>query len=525
LIKSKGEISIENTTINKKKSIILKLIIPLISGAVLIGIFLFVLFLIIIPNNIYSRANKLFNEEQYIEAYEELQKLNRNFKDTEELLLYYRAFVKFTYGDYESALNIFETLNNYSNSANMVIKCKYLTAENLLERREFESAIAAFSEIIGFNDSEQRILETNYLIAENLLEQGEYESAILAFSEIIAFSDSKQRIFEAKYLIAENLLAQGEYKFAILTFSEIIDFNDSEQRIFEAKYREAIKLFENKEYDEAYIRFEIISTYKNSEEMMLECRYLRGIELFNEKDFVSADGLFTALGNYKDSINLSKESRYLQADDYFEKGNYENAVELYGSLGNYKDSSDKKLEASYSMAMELYLSEDLETALSIFTSLSSYRNSLTLAVIITNEIEEQRARQRAVDWTISQIGNEIKGTYGAQCVELIKAYYRWFGVETSWGNAHHYWVNTLPDGWTRIAYTAEFIPQPGDIAVWDTNEGGGFGHVAIIISANIDNFTSVDQNWFDMCLEHGSKAAEVIHDYTHVFGVIRPKFT
>ncbi len=52
-------------------------------------------------------------------------------------------------------------------------------------------------------------------------------------------------------------------------------------------------------------------------------------------------------------------------------------------------------------------------------------------------------------------------------------------------SSHYTWINNgLLD-----------VPQLGDILLWGTKAGGGYGHVAIYSSGNVLNFTSFDQNY------------------------------
>lgn len=78
----------------------------------------------------------------------------------------------------------------------------------------------------------------------------------------------------------------------------------------------------------------------------------------------------------------------------------------------------------------------------------------------------------------------------------------------------------MPAGWQRIQNYAEFVPEPGDIAIWGGWNGNPYGHTAIIVSANLYTFDSVDQNWVNSS-SNGSKAARVTHNYTNpVFGAL-----
>ncbi len=127
---------------------------------------------------------------------------------------------------------------------------------------------------------------------------------------------------------------------------------------------------------------------------------------------------------------------------------------------------------------------------------------------------------QALEWVYSQEGKSLDydNSYGAQCVDLICFYYQHLGAPRPYGNACDFISNQLPAGWTRIANTASFVPEPGDIAVWGRAVGNGYGHVAIILSADVHNFVSMDQNW------GGKYCRKVTHNYNNFWGVIRPNF-
>ena len=132
------------------------------------------------------------------------------------------------------------------------------------------------------------------------------------------------------------------------------------------------------------------------------------------------------------------------------------------------------------------------------------------------------SREDAVKWAYAQEGKflDYDKVYGAQCVDLVHYYYAYFGKASyATGNGCDFVNNKLPDGWTRIKNTADFVPQPGDIAVWG-KELSQYGHVAIILSADVHSFVSMDQNW-----PRGSACKKVTHNYNKFWGVIRPNFS
>lgn len=124
-----------------------------------------------------------------------------------------------------------------------------------------------------------------------------------------------------------------------------------------------------------------------------------------------------------------------------------------------------------------------------------------------------KTAEEAVAWVQSYEGEGIDydGSYGNQCVDLIKAYYDYLGETPVRGNADTYAYNALPEGWQRIQ-GAE--PQPGDILVYT---GGSYGHVAIYTGDN----ESFHQNW------GGGYVQRVTgYDFSSMgyWGVIRPDF-
>lgn len=107
-----------------------------------------------------------------------------------------------------------------------------------------------------------------------------------------------------------------------------------------------------------------------------------------------------------------------------------------------------------------------------------------------------------------------------QCVDLVNQYiFEVLGLTPIIGtHAKDFPKKYNSAEFEYIKNTPEFIPERGDIVVWNGRAGGGYGHIAIILEANISTFNSLDQNW--------SKKERVTiesHNYTNVSGFLRPK--
>ena len=128
-----------------------------------------------------------------------------------------------------------------------------------------------------------------------------------------------------------------------------------------------------------------------------------------------------------------------------------------------------------------------------------------------------RSADEAINYVKSLIGQSIDkdGAYGAQCVDLILAYYDYLGVPRSSGNGADYTWNALPSGWQRIQGAQ---PQKGDILVY-TGGTGNRGHVAIYEADRITYHQNIDGN---------TKVQQVGYKYngldTPYWGVIRPNW-
>lgn len=120
---------------------------------------------------------------------------------------------------------------------------------------------------------------------------------------------------------------------------------------------------------------------------------------------------------------------------------------------------------------------------------------------------------------------DYDGAYGAQCVDLIQLYIEkcFTGVhQIIYANGKDYFekFENLPINklFTKIANTADFVPEQGDIAVWGSKLGNTYGHVSIATGEGDTNkFYSYDLNW-------GSKVVKKVqHSYKGFLGVLRPK--
>ena len=84
--------------------------------------------------------------------------------------------------------------------------------------------------------------------------------------------------------------------------------------------------------------------------------------------------------------------------------------------------------------------------------------------------------------TYNGTSHDVDGVYGAQCWDGYAFYMKWLGYGyahcTASGGAKDIWTQRASNGMLNSCNVVG-SPQNGDIAVWGSNMGGGYGHVAM----------------------------------------------
>lgn len=147
---------------------------------------------------------------------------------------------------------------------------------------------------------------------------------------------------------------------------------------------------------------------------------------------------------------------------------------------------------------------------------------------LPNPSSRKPTASEVAEWAISRIGKrlDVDGYYGAQCWDLPNYIFkRYWGFFTS-GNAIAMAWYRYPSGFKFYRNTPDFVPKPGDMAVWGTGSfNNGVGHTAVVVGPSTKSyFYSVDQNWFGANSWNGSPAAKVKHTYNGISGFVRPPY-
>lgn len=129
---------------------------------------------------------------------------------------------------------------------------------------------------------------------------------------------------------------------------------------------------------------------------------------------------------------------------------------------------------------------------------------------------------------------DFDGWYGFQCFDYANiGWQQLFGHGLKGNGAidiptHNKFDNEA----TVYENTKSFKAEPGDMVVFNANYGQGYGHVAWVISATLNEITVLEQNWqgggWTDGIKRGGKGWETVTKRTHAYDFpmwfIRPKF-
>ena len=320
----------------RKRKIIFAIIAAL---ALACAVFAVILIKVIIPNNKYNRAVKLYNEENYSEAIAAFEALNgyrdsaQMINDCESGIKYKIALDYYNKRAYDDAKGTFEELNGFRDSVEYISKCeqgKYEAAIDLYDAGKYEEAIEAFTAMNGYKDStdqiarcEEAIWEEKYKDAVGLYNAGKYEEAIEALKAMNGYKNSAEQIskceeaiWEEKYKDAVGLYSAGKFEEAITAFMAMDGYKDSaeqitkcEEALYEEDYKTAINLANSGKYYEAYWAFSKLKDYKDSLEQKNNMK-LPMLKSANKGDTV-VFGQFSNAKIYNEWIVIDKQGEKL----------------------------------------------------------------------------------------------------------------------------------------------------------------------------------------------------------------------
>ena len=432
----------------KKSHKKLLLIIPIAAAVILI-----VVFAIIIPMNnssAYKNALALMENEQYVQAQEEFEKLGSYENSAEkaaecaELQVKYAAYDT-AMKDYEAAnwaaaKEVFDQIPDFKAAQELSADCQnhmdYEQAEKLLAEEDYEGALAIYETIIAFEDSKKKAelcseeieKQNTYDQAVSNLKNGYYSDAKTAFDSLGDFKDSKDMSGKCLILLdfnsAMELYMSGENTKAL----EACDKIESHYK----NAKEVIDEYAGTDLEPFKARCEAEKQLNSARKKMKNDDYAAAkeiLETINESDLREESK--TALSEMEQTVKA--EEQYAEAVDYYNRGLFYEAYVKFNKCGDYKDA--EKMAASCAQPFP------------------------TAGVVYANEAYGDRSSQMTIDNSGNMnsfyklyVGDDLVMTVfipedGSTTFYLPAGNYtmntaygdKWYGTEDMFGDDGNYW--------------------------------------------------------------------------------------
>ena len=206
---------------------------------------------------------------------------------------------------------------------------EYDTAVSLLEYGSYDEAIEAFEKLGNYKDSAEKISECKYQKAKDKFDFWDYDGAAKLFQEIPDYKDSVDKLKECKYQMAKDTLDDNEYDKAAEMFQSISDYKDAADMVKECKYQKAEAYFYEEDYQKTIDVLKQIKDYKDVSEVIANCEYL----LNPEPEYVEPDYNTSSYAQTEVWIPDEEDMRYMAYAGRYANGYGEEfCISMYSSL-------------------------------------------------------------------------------------------------------------------------------------------------------------------------------------------------
>lgn len=307
-------------------------------------------------------------------------------------LKYQNAIRQMENGNYDTAAAAFASMGDYGDASDMTTECGYRSAVALYEAGDTESLLAAiegFEAIPEYKDSADIAKKARYQLGENYLAEGMYEKAMEQFQSLGEYEDAASRSNECVYKQAQVLAESGNVKTALVLYQMVPDYLDSAERAKECYYRlgktevdngndaEAASLFlsagdyldapeqrkaaiyrqaetceENEELLRAGELYLSLGIYEDAQSKGNDCVYRYAAQMLEAEDYVAAASAFEMIPTYLDSADQIQFCYYQQGVSQMDMGFCAAAVPFFEKCGEYSDSADRLKECYFRMGIE-----------------------------------------------------------------------------------------------------------------------------------------------------------------------------
>lgn len=268
-------------------------------------------------------------------------------------LRYRQAVTYMEEGRYAVAQAAFAEMGSYMEAEEYILRCRYLSAQNLLTSNDPDTLSAAREElaVLGeFEDAPALIQQADYRRAGLLLAAGNVEGASALFASLGDYEDSPAKVTYCAYLTADELLESGKLAEARSAFEALGDYEDAAAKAQQAIYLSGKAALDAGELDSALALLEQAASYGDAQTLIQQVYYLQAANLRGQGELQLAGEKFLLAGDYQDAAEEASACFYTLADGLMQDGAYAQAAEKFAAITGYQDAADRRNACLYTLA-------------------------------------------------------------------------------------------------------------------------------------------------------------------------------
>ncbi len=250
--------------------------------------------------------------------------------------------------DYLGAIDAFEALGDYKDSAAKVDECQLQKGTEELNKGKISRAAKTLKNVRNHKAADDVI----YAAFSTALKEESSDNAAAILEEMSDLITDEAR-YEAAASSAIAELAYLEEHDRALSLYHAMEKLDEDSILKEGANTALTEVLNAGLYERTAT---ILDTYTSYIPELPELVKSKAKELIAAADFEGALYLINSLEFYDQNLD---EEKYTLAQGLLDAGKYTEAEELFSSISGYRDSADKALEAKYQIFMQYAVRKDL----------------------------------------------------------------------------------------------------------------------------------------------------------------------
>lgn len=184
---------------------------------------------------------------------------------------YNNAVVDMNNGNYDQAIEEFESMKGYRDSDELRLKCIYSKAIGLFYARSNQAAANLFATIPGYQDADAKYIEAMIGVADGYLEDEKYAEAYEVYLELGLSKEENENMLkcmDSLYKIAKEQMSSNRLTKARDIYISLGNYKKSEQQAMECLYLLAEKDYSKGSYKDALEKYESLKGYKDVDDIL-----------------------------------------------------------------------------------------------------------------------------------------------------------------------------------------------------------------------------------------------------------------